>query len=273
MLGVANSVACCRVLKSHGRGYIAGVNLFYFFPLVGVHPYDAAEPFLLILRGIIKVRAGAYATGINPEEGKLPDERVGHYLEGKRRIRGVVLCLSCYYFLFIVGVHAGYRRYVYGRREVIHDRVENELYAFILERRAAKHRRYAHRDGALSKRAHNLFGRYGSAVKVLLHEFFVEIARRLYEFIPVFLYLGFHGLGHFLDLILRSHGGIVPNNGLVLYEVNDTAEGLLSAYRKLNHRRTRLEPVLHHVHDPFKISPCPVHLVYEGYPRNLVLIK
>src|SRR3990170_2378952 len=195
MLGVANSVACCRVLKSHGRGYIAGVNLFYFFPLVGVHPYDAAEPFLLILRGIIKVRAGAYATGINPEEGKLSDERVGHYLEGERRIRGVVLCLSCYYFLFIVRVHAGYRRYVNGRREEIHDRVKKKLYAFILKRRAAKHRRYAHRDGALPQSGHQLFAGYRGAVEILLHEFFVKIARRLYELIPVFLYLGLHGIG------------------------------------------------------------------------------
>ncbi|MNE57032.1 hypothetical protein D3C80_1519780 [compost metagenome] len=61
------------------------MQFFDIFTVIGVHLYDAANAFFLVFHRVIDAAAFGQHAGIDPHEGQLADERVGHQLEGQRR--------------------------------------------------------------------------------------------------------------------------------------------------------------------------------------------
>src|SRR5207237_9163825 len=94
---------------------------------------------------------------IDSNECQLPDERVGHDLEGQRREGLPVVCLAGLFFVS-VGIRSDDIRNVKRRRQEVYYGIEQRLHALVLERGAADDREYLQRDGALAQRGFQLVG-------------------------------------------------------------------------------------------------------------------
>ena len=88
---VAEGVARGRDLEAHSRRDVAGEHLGDVFAVVGVHLQDAADPLLLVLVGVVDVRARFERARVHPEVRELAHEGVGHDLESDGRERLVVV--------------------------------------------------------------------------------------------------------------------------------------------------------------------------------------
>ena len=150
--GVGNSmrsstIGCARshsvspvvvCLKPRPGDDVARVRDVDVLALVGVHPQDATDALLAVLRGVVDLRALLERARVDAEVGELA-VRVGDDLERERRERLVFARLALDRLLALQ-VGALRRRHVERRRQVVDDRVEHGLHALVLERRAAQHR-------------------------------------------------------------------------------------------------------------------------------------
>src|SRR5262249_43527284 len=130
LVGVADGVAGDDVLEADRGRDVAGVDLLDLLALVRVHLEEAADPLALALRGVEDGVARLHAARVDPDEGELADERVGHDLEDEGREGRVVLRLAGDELaaLRVVGHRGGY---VDRRGQVVDDAVQHGLDALV----------------------------------------------------------------------------------------------------------------------------------------------
>src|SRR5690606_31793952 len=138
------------------------------------------DALFLVARRIDDVGAGFELARVNTAEGDRADKRVVHDLEAEQRQR-IGIRRMADLFLFGVRIDALDRRNIDRRGQIIDDRVEQRLYALVLERRAAQHgeeRAVQNRlaDKPLQRRLVRLL-----AVEIGFHRRVVEFDRRLDE--------------------------------------------------------------------------------------------
>jgi hypothetical protein len=277
LCGVADGVAGGHVLEAHRGRDVASVDLLDLLALVGVHLEEAADAFLLALGAVQHAVARLHGPGVDPDEGQLAHERVGHDLEDESAEGRVVAGLPRHQLarLGVVG-HGGGD--VQGRRQVVDDRVQHGLDALVLEGRPADDREQLHGDGGLADARLQLGHGGGLAAHVLLHQVVVTRFRS--------------GLGHLVDhlvavvlRIVQQVGGDIDDlelgpqllvqvaDGLHLHEVDDPLVLLFLAERELDGDcLLGVEAVVHGLDGMEEVGPHPVHLVHEGDARDLVLV-
>ena len=129
----AERVAGLGVLEADAGDDVAGVDRVEVLAVVGVHLEQAADALLVAGAGVEDLAALVERAAVDPEVRELADVGVGHDLEGQRGERLVVVGLALELFVAL-RVHAGDRREVDRRRQVVDDRVEQRLHALVLER-------------------------------------------------------------------------------------------------------------------------------------------
>src|SRR5688572_3392259 len=272
LLFVANGIARRDIAKANRGGNIAGHDILDLFTLVGVHLQKTPDALASLLGRVEDVRAGVQTSRINTEEGQLPDERVGHDLEDEAGERLLVIGLANL-GLGVTRIHTFDRRNVEGGGQKIHHTVEQLLYALVLERGSADHRRQLDLNRRLADSIHQLFIRNRIAADVLFHQVLVDFRSGLDELFAIFvddiLIFG----GNFFDAELGAHRGVVEHNGFVLNQVNDTAERVFLAQRILNGDRLGVKATPHHVEDTTEIGAGPIHLVDESNARHTVFVS
>ena len=237
--------------------------------MIGVHAQYAAHALALALGGVIDVAARLQRAGIDAHEGQLAHVGVGHDLEHQGREGRVVGGFPGDLLVF-AGLGARHRRDVDGRRQVIHDGVQQGLHALVAVGRAAQHRVQLAGDGALAQAEHDLLHGQLLAVQVLHHQVVVALGGGLHH--PGVIILGHllelggdiglvHGCAHLVDVDL----------GLHLDQVHQAHEAGLSADGNLDRHGVGLQPLLHHIHDAEEIRAHDVHLVHIGQARHVVL--
>ena len=138
VLFVAQSIARGGVFQTYDRADIAGINFGNILSFVRVHLNETADSFFLLFRGVVNVRARFQNARISAEICERAYERIGSDLESKPRERFVVRSLSFFFFARI-GIDAFHVVYVERAGKEVNHRVEQELNALVLIRRAAEH--------------------------------------------------------------------------------------------------------------------------------------
>src|SRR5438034_6979014 len=131
VLFVANRVTGSDVLQSNACANVAGVNFADFFALVGVHLEQTANALGAPFGGAVNRIARLKLSGVNPNKRQLAHVGVSHDLECERRKRLFIVCFASNSFVCI-GICSLYWRDVTRRRQKIHHRIEQRLYAFEL---------------------------------------------------------------------------------------------------------------------------------------------
>ena len=200
-----------------------------------------------------------------------PDVGVGHDLERERREGLVVVGLAQDLVVLLEGEVTLERRDVERAGQELHDRVEHELDALVLERRATEHGHALVREGGAADRAAELLDRGLLLGDELLHQGFVVVGELLEELVAA-------GLGR--RLVLVGDLGVLPVLphlafpvvALHLDEVDDPVEVGLGAPGELEDERVRAEAVDDHAHRALEVGAGAVHLVHEADARDGVAV-
>ena len=271
MLLVAERIARGRILRSDNRRDIAGINLIDILSLVGVHLQNTAEAFSLAFLGIESGFTGGNTSGIHTEEAELADIRVCHNLKGKRGKRRIVGGRS---FLLLVRlrIDSSDVRNVRRCRHIIHDGVEKLLNALISVRGSADDGNDFILDRRGSERLFQLVGGNLLTAAVFLEQFLIRLGDGFDHLLSVFLSEILHivGNGFHSDILAEI---VIIDVGLHIDQVNNTAEGILLAHRKLDRHRVCFEAFLDHFHYAVEIRARDVHLVDISHSRDLILVS
>ena len=194
---------------------------------------------------------------------------VVHYLERERRERRVVARPSLFY---LVADLADNGREVERRRQVFDDRVEHRLHALVAERGSDDDRRHRHLERGDADCSANLFGRRRLALEIQLHDVLVVIGERLDHLVAIscrlFLQIG----GNLGDAILSAETILVPDERLLIDQIDQSGEFFLGANRQMQQQRRGLELVAHLLHDALELGADAVHLVDKCDPRDAILV-
>jgi len=269
VLLIAERVARARVTQADGRVDVARVALLELLALVGVHAQDAAEPLALAARGVHDRGAALDGARVNAEERQVPDERVVHDLERERSEGRVVRGLALFLLGLVVRLHALNGRDVERRGKVVHDRVEQELDALVLEGGAAEHRDELEAERRLADGGVDL--RVGDlarvAIEKLVHDGVVDVGARLDQLLAELLALLLEVLRDRLPADLRAEG-VLEDGRLHANEVDHTLVLIFLSDRPLHGHRDAAQALLHAVQVHLEIGAQLVELVDERDART-----
>jgi hypothetical protein len=105
-----------------------------------MHFQEAADAFALVFRDVQHAIAGFQVAGVHANERQLADKRISHDLESQPGERFIVRRFANDDLLRMFRINAFGWWDVQGRRQIVHDCVEQRLHAFVLERSSAEHR-------------------------------------------------------------------------------------------------------------------------------------
>ena len=236
-----------------------------------MHLQDAANALLFAFRRVENVRTGSQCTGVNPEERKTAHEGVCHDFERQCGERQFVAGSALIFFAGI-GVNAFDRRNIQRRRHVIHNAVQERLYAFVLVRRTAENRSHFASNGRFTNAGFNFFLGQLFAFQVLHHQLVVAFRHCIQKRLAIFFRLLLHVFGN-----LGSFAGFAEvvriNDGLHVDEVYKALKGVFEADRQLQRHRMGAEAAFHHIHNTEEIRAENIHFVNIGHTRHAVLVS
>ncbi len=271
MFFITESIARCGVFQSHRGRDIAGINLIDIFSVIGVHQQDPAETLAHALRRVHDRLARLQRTGVHAEEAQSSDIGVGHDLEGQCRER-LVIARPADFRLVGLGMYAFDRRDIQRRGHVIHDRVQQLLYALVLVGSAACNGNHFHVARGFPDDLADLIRGDFFAAEIKFHYLVVKVGNRLQQFIAVLLgkrqhilrdRFGTHVLAEIVVIDARFH----------IHEIDDTGEAVLASDRKLNGNGVALESVVDHIQNVIKVRAHNVHFVDIDHSGDVIVVS
>ncbi len=165
-----------------------------------------------------------------------------------------------------------HRRLVERAGQVIDNRVEQRLHAFVFESASADHREDLQVDGGLANAGLQLGNRRRLAFEKLLQQHIVRLGDHFNQLqAEGFSLLEQRGRNLF-DVVLGAHGFVVPQNGLHLDQIDDALEVRFRANGNLQRNRARTQALANGVKNELKVRAVLVHLVHKADARHLVLV-
>jgi len=148
----------------------------------------------------------------------MPDERIAQKLEGQRRQRRRIRGRTIHHVA--LGVYPLHRRDIQGRRQVSHHRVQERLYPFVLEGRAAQYRHDLQGNGAPPERRLDQAVLHRFVGQVALHDAFIHFGQDLEDLGSRLGHLFGVSRGDLPDLKVHAFADIVIDEGLQVDEVD-----------------------------------------------------
>ena len=271
-LFVADRVAGGSKLHAHESHDVAGAGGLDVLTLVGVHAEQAAKAFLLAVVGVVQRRTGFDHARIDAEERQMAHKGVGGQLEHETGERFLVRAGADDLFFRVFGVVAHHLLDVEGRRQVVHNRVEQRLHTDVAERGAAQDGHDALADGALTDAGIDFLNGQFMAFEVLFHQFFIFFRHGVQQLKALFFVQILEILRDFTVDDLEALGFFVKADGAAVNEVNDALELVFSPDRNLEADGLCFQAVADHVHAAEEVGADAVHLVDEADTGHTVAV-
>ena len=237
-----------------------------------MHLNDLGDAFALARRHVENHFTSLQSPGIDAEETKTTDKRIGGNLEGQgaERLLGVSLADL---FLFGLRIDTLHVVDVQGAGQVVDDGVKQGLHALVLERRATHHGANAKVKRSLADLADNLFG--GDAVgvfHVFLKQGLIVFDGALNEAGAVVRNHILHVFGNVDFVVDGAIVGFFPSVRLIRDQVNNTDEFVFCTDRQLDGNGSSVELLADLVQHLKEIGACAVHLVDVADTRDVVFV-
>ncbi len=272
MLPIADRVAGRDVLEPDGGGDIAAVHFLDLLPLVGVHPQEPPHPFHRIPGGIVDPAPRLELPRVDPKEGQVPDEGVGHDLEDQAG-EGLRVRSAPHRRGLPLPDDARHRWNVKRRREIGDNGIEQLLDPLVLERRPAQDGHELQPDRPLAQGPPKILLRDRLPLQVLFHQPVVGLRGRLDHLVPVGDRFRLVLRRDLLHVEVRPEGIVLEDKSLFRDQVDDASKLVLLAERYLHRNGHRVQPRAHHFQDPGEVRADPVHLVHKTDARHAVLVR
>ena len=157
---------------------------------------------------------------------------------------------------------------VLGRRQIVHDGIEEQLDAFVLIGGTTKHGHHHQLDGGLADGCHEQVGGDLLVLEIQLGHVVIQVGDLLDEVASSGLCLFHHGFrdgthdAFFFDKPNRVH----------LYQIDHAFKGGFSADRQVQRHGVGTEILLHLANDLVEVGASTVHLVDKGNAGHAVFI-
>ena len=271
MLFVAEGVARGRLFEADDRADVARIDHRDLFAVVGVHLQKTADALLFLLGAVVDVRTRFQNARIGAEEGELTDEGVGSDLEREPCERLVVVRLPLL-LCTRVGVDALDVVDVERGREIVDDRVQQELNALVFIAGTAKDGGDRHGDGRLPEPLFEVFDAEVAVLEILLHQFVVLFGDGFHELGAVFFRF-LHHFGGDVRLLEVFAEVVFIDLRVHVDEVDDAAERILFADGELDADGARAEALAHHFDGVVEIRAVDIHFVDVSDAGNFILVR
>ena len=273
MVFITQRIAGGGVLDTDYAGDVAGIKGVDVGSFVCVHHYDTSETLTSALGRVVDRCAGVYGTGIYTDKAKASDKGVGHDLECESGEGFFIRALALVDLAFVLatGDKALDSGNVNRRRHIVNNGVKKLLYALVFVRSTAHNGNHCVGDGRLTdSRLHFVDGEF-LAAEIFLKKRFIGLG-------DVFNQLGTELFCLFLHIV-RNFGLFDNLSDVVLIDISlhpekidDTAERILCADRKLDRYRIRFETIADHIDNAVEVRAHDVHFVDIAHTRNTVLV-
>ncbi|MNC05490.1 hypothetical protein D3C75_529660 [compost metagenome] len=267
---VGQGVTGNGVLQTDGSCNITCVYDADFLTAVCMHLQDTADALTLVLGGIQHVGAGVQESGIDAEEGQTAHIGVGGNLErqsGERLfVRGFTGCF-CTIFQCALNV-----RDINRSREIVHNSIQHQLYAFILIRRTYDNREDLHFANALTQRSFDFRNRNLFAFQILHGKLFVQFGHFLNQLQTKLSYLLkiLGGDFNLLDVLAQI---VLIHVSHLLYQIDDADKISLSADRQLDSYSIGTKTVAHLLDNGQKVRTDDIHFVDVCDTRYSITVR
>ena len=264
-------IAGADVFKTYPCANVARLNQINWVLLVGVHLENAGNALFVVCTHVLHIRTGSQLTAVNAEETQTTYKRIGCNLKGQssKRFTGI---RTTQFFFVRVGVDAGNGLNVHRRRQVRHNRVQHGLNTLVFEGRATQNRSNLHGNGCLANCIDQLIASDGlRVVEKLLHQVVVEFSNGFHHFAVVLVNRGLQICRNIDFLVGHALGLVVPNDGLTVQQINNTAEILLGTNGNLKRNGVAFQLVADLVNYVEEVSTGAVHFVHKRQTRYAVL--
>src|ERR1035441_7473442 len=170
------------------------------------------------------------------------------------------------------GIDALDRRLVQRAGQVIDDRIQKCLNTLVLEGASADYREDLQIDGGLANARLQLGNGGRLAFEKLFQQHIVGLGDDFNQLKAESLGLLEQLGGNRLNVVLRAHGLVVPQNGLHFDQINDALEAGLGSDRNLQRNRARAQALANGLQNVLEVGAVLVHLVHKTDAGNLVLV-
>ena len=259
---VAEGVAGEGVLELGHHPDLAGPERVDRLLGLAGEPAQVPHPLAAVAARVVDLAVGPQRARVDPEDGELAHVRVGDGLEydraeGRLRVGGAL----------DEGlgprVRALHLTLVRGRRELLHDEVEQRPYADAARGGGAEHRHHPARHDGAAQGAEHLLLADGAFFQILGEQVVVGLRRGLAELLPV-------GSGALLQ-VGRDLGVFRPavrvGEGAHGNEVHHPAEAGLAADRQLERDEPALQALLQRLERAVEVGPLAVEPVDHDRAR------
>ena len=271
MRSITQRIAGRGVFQPRQCDNIAGISFFNIITLVGMHQQHTPDSFFLVFNRVIDVRTGLQRTRINTGKRQGTDKRVVHNLERQRRQRFFVIGLAGNDF---VRTRLGtfYVRQIKRRRQIIDNRVQQWLNAFVFESCSAQYRNKRHGQRPFTNALFERFGRNFLALKIVFHGLIIHFNRHFDQFGMIFFCLVFQLSRNILNFNRRIRRIAGINNRFHIKQINNAFEFGFGANRQLQSQRLCPQTIDNHIQAAIEVRSDSVHLIAETDSRNIVLV-
>src|SRR3984957_19467941 len=271
LLHVAERVARTGILEPSKRDDVASVSLFDVLAVVGVHEEHAADTLALVLRRIENRRARLDLAGIDAAEGDCADEGVVHDLEAEHR-EGLVIVRHAEDFVARIDIVALDATAIHGGRQIVDDRVEQGLYALVLEGRTAKDRHERNLLHRLTDAAFQGLNVRLLPIEIGAHDIVIHLDRSFDQDMTVLVGLCLEVGRNLFVVVFGAKPLVLPDDRLHAQKVDDALEVRLGTDRKLDTDRTAADLGVDLFDATGKVSADLVHLIDEHDARHVVFV-
>ncbi len=127
----AQGLACGHIFQTNGGSNIPSTHFFNFAAVVGVHLHHSANPLFFAFNRVEHLVTGFKHTGIDAEKCQRTHKRVRCDFKGKRSKRRIIISLTRIHGPVSKDAFDGFD--LGRRRQIINDRIQHGLHAFVLE--------------------------------------------------------------------------------------------------------------------------------------------
>ncbi len=242
---VTQGITGTDILETYTCADITSVDALHRNLLMRVHLEQTADTLLLARTGVVDVRTGLHRTRVYAEVYETTHERIGSNLKCESCCRLFLKRLTIL-FLTSLRVRTLDGGSVLRRGQESASVVEQRLHTLVLIRRTEEHRAALHIDSTFTDSSDDLVLSNGRRIiHVLLHEVVAVVSSLLKEFVTPLVGIVYEISGDIINLILSTHGLIVPQDSLHLDKVNNALEVLLCTDRNLDNDRVSTQDILH----------------------------
>ena len=263
-----DGVAGRKVLETHDGDDVSGRGTLQVFFLIGVHANQTTNALAAFGARVKNRSPGLYVAAVQTDKGQLSGVGVVHGFEGQAGQEIIRDLPGTFFSGEGLARHGSYRR-----RKIVDHGIQERLDTLVAQGGSAQDRKDVERLRLEAHRGGDFFRREGFAAQIFLQQSVIGIGHAFNQQLGEFRCLRLELWRNFLFVKPRPKRILLPDQGLMLNQIDHTRHGIFCADRQLENQRPRPQPVLDLIDHPMKVRTDTIQFVDKNNTRHAVFVR